>query len=53
MYPDKNEQPPTKTYTVVSDYDGNDSFEVEASNYEDALIEALRVLGWWLLMPKK
>jgi hypothetical protein len=34
------------TYNVISDYDGNDTFQVEAEDYESALQEALNVLGW-------
>ena len=38
---------------VISDNDGNDSFEVEADNYEAAMKEALRVLGWWVADNKE
>ena len=41
-----------KTYTIVSDYDGNDNFEVEALNDNDAAHEALNELGWWVAANK-
>ena len=38
-------------YKVISDYDGNDSFEIEAENETEALREALNALGWWVSEP--
>ncbi len=38
----------TKVYTIINDYDGNDSFEVEATNVHDAADQALEELGWWV-----
>ena len=35
-----------KTFTVYNDQDNNDSFEVEAIDYDDATHIALEVLGW-------
>jgi phage portal protein BeeE len=40
-------------YTIVSDYDGNESFEVEAATPEDAALEALGVLGWNVCLPRQ
>lgn len=37
-----------KTFLIVNDHDGNDSFEVEALNYTDAAHKALIELGWWV-----
>lgn len=36
------------TYLIVNDYDGNDSFEIEASSSEQAAHLALQELGWWV-----
>ena len=41
------------TYTVINDYDGNDSFEVEADSVESAALVALEALGWNLCEPEK
>jgi hypothetical protein len=35
-------------YKIVNDYDANESFSVEASTPEDAAVEALERLGWWI-----
>jgi hypothetical protein len=35
-------------YKIINDYDANDSFEVEAATTEDAALEALERLGWWI-----
>jgi len=35
-----------KTFTVYNDKDNNDSFEVEAIDYEEAKHIALEELGW-------
>ncbi len=43
---------PVREYTVFSDYDGNDTFTVEARNTESAALEALGALGWNLGMPE-
>ena len=37
-----------KTYTIISDNDGNDSFEVKAVDDADAAHKALMELGWWV-----
>ena len=37
-----------KTYLIVNDFDGNDSFEVQAENGNDAAHKALEELGWWV-----
>ncbi len=42
-----------KTYTVINDYDGNDSFEVEADSVESAALAALEALGWNLCEPQE
>lgn len=39
---------PLNNYTVVNESDPNDTFEVEASDYHDALQEALTCLGWFV-----
>ncbi|MFZ9472494.1 MAG: hypothetical protein ACO26H_02235 [Sediminibacterium sp.] len=36
------------TYLIVNDYDGNDSFEIEASSPAQAAHLALQELGWWV-----
>ena len=41
-----------KTFTIVSDYDGNDSFTVEARSEKQAAIDALGVLGWNVCSPE-
>jgi hypothetical protein len=43
--------PPLKTYIVINDADGNDSFEVEAESDYHAHIIALQELGWWVSTP--
>ena len=35
-----------KTFTIISDFAGNDSFEIEAETREEAGHKALQVLGW-------
>ena len=35
-----------KTFTIISDYDGNDSFEIEAETPEEASHKALQALDW-------
>ena len=42
----KNRQ--NETFYIVNDWDGNDSFEIEAANSNDAAHEALKELGWWV-----
>ena len=37
-----------KTYTIINDNDGNDSFEIEAKDGNDAAHKALLELGWWV-----
>jgi hypothetical protein len=37
-----------KVYRVFNDSDGNDSFIVEADDYNEALSTALEELGWWV-----
>ena len=37
-----------KVFRIVNDNDGNDSFEVEAININDAAHKALFTLGWWV-----
>jgi hypothetical protein len=48
---DKKTTKKPETYTIVSDNDGNDSFEVEAADPADAAVKALQVLGWWVAKP--
>ena len=38
-------------YLIVNEYDGNDSFTVEADNATDAAHKALQELGWWVAEP--
>jgi len=33
-------------YTVINDFDGNEQFEVEGKNVEEAALAALETLGW-------
>jgi len=35
-------------FTVINDYDGNDTFTVKAANSEEATRKALMELGWWV-----
>lgn len=35
-------------YQIVSDLDGNDTFEVEGADENCAAHNALRDLGWWV-----
>jgi hypothetical protein len=35
-----------KKYRIINDYDGNDSFNIEANSTEDAALSALYELGW-------
>ena len=35
-----------KTFNVISEHDGNDEFQVEADNFNDAMRGALNALGW-------
>ena len=37
-----------KTYSVINDQDGNDSFQVIGANAEEAAKVALEDLGWWI-----
>ncbi len=37
-----------KSFMIINDYDGNDSFEVEADNPQEAMEKALKELGWWV-----
>jgi hypothetical protein len=37
-----------KIYTVYNENDPNDSFEVDAVDYEHALRAVLQELGWWI-----
>ena len=41
---------PTKKrkFTIINDWDGNDSFTVMATDTEDAAHKALKELGWWV-----
>ena len=43
-----NKERNLKKYTVVNDNDGNDTFEVEATDANDAASNALLKLGWWI-----
>jgi hypothetical protein len=42
-----------KTYIISNTYDANDSFEIDAENENDAYFNALRSLGWSVLLPKQ
>jgi hypothetical protein len=42
---------PTK-YKLVNNQDGNNEIELESTNEEDAVTEALEVLGWSLVTYK-
>jgi hypothetical protein len=42
-----------KTYIISNTYDANDSFEIDAENENDAAFNALRSLGWSVLLPKQ
>ena len=35
-------------YKIINDCDANESFNIEASTPEDAAVEALERLGWWI-----
>lgn len=35
-------------YKVVNDFDGNEQFEVNGKNIEEAVLKALEQLGWSL-----
>ena len=35
-------------WTVINQYDGNNTFEVEGDNYGEAACNALQQLGWCL-----
>lgn len=37
-----------KTYLIINNNDGNDSFEIQALNATDAAHAALAELGWWV-----
>lgn len=37
-----------KSFTIVNDNDGNDSFEILATNSHDAAHKALEYLGYWV-----
>lgn len=38
-------------YKIFNDYDGNDTFTVEAENEFEAALAALRELGWFVSEP--
>ena len=42
-----------KIYTVINEHDPNDTFEVEAHDYEHALYAALSELGWFITEQKE
>ena len=46
----KREEP--KKYKLVNNRDGNNEIELESSTREEALAEALDVLGWSLIVYK-
>lgn len=35
-------------FRVINEFDGNETFEVEADNVNDAYCKALAELGWWV-----
>ena len=37
-----------KSFTVINDYDPNDSFEIKAKDDYEAHYLALKELGWWV-----
>ena len=37
-----------KTFTIVNDNDGNDTFDVKAKNIAEAAEKALDMLGWYI-----
>ncbi len=39
-------------YTVFNDHDENEIFTVEAEDFEGAMEEALKVLGWCVADPE-
>ena len=39
-------------WDVINQYDGNDTFEIEGDNYEEAACNALEQLGWAISIPK-
>jgi len=41
-------RPTSRTFTIINDYDGNDTFTVEAANANAAAYAALSELGWWV-----
>lgn len=41
-----------KTYRIINNHDGNDCFNVEAENEENAAFAALNELGWAVLLPQ-
>jgi len=41
-----------KKWTVINQHDGNDTFEAEGDNYEEAACDALQQLGWAISIPK-
>jgi hypothetical protein len=46
-------KPHMNKYKIINDYDGNESFSIEALTLEDAAVEALEQLGWWVADEKK
>jgi hypothetical protein len=40
-----------RTFSVINDNDGNDTFEVSAKSADAAAHEALTQLGWWVAKP--
>jgi len=38
-----------KKYRLVSDIDGNEGFDLQSENYEDAMRDALEILGYSVL----
>ena len=39
-------------WNVINQHDGNDTFEVEGDNYEEAACDALQQLGWAICTPE-
>ena len=49
----KTKKQKLKTYTIVNEHDGNDTFEIQAVNDSDAAHKALETLGWWVAKLKE
>jgi hypothetical protein len=40
-------------WTVINQYDGNNTFEVEGDDYGEAACDALQQLGWAIIIPER